>query len=316
MSVAGYVEFHRGVGGSATPHPASYTMTNGHLRLQALGVRLATFHQSGGTNEIAENLWVRQGWHNDYTVYALSGGYLVTSNSTAYASSTYYPGTRGFEQSGGTHIVRGTLFLQSGGLYPSGYRFSGGQLIVRDIHMLEAIFSQTGGSLTHTGILILTGGHWKHGWSSAPQTQDFGMLQLKAAQTHSTFTFSTGVSAMVRFAASAEMAWDPEARLVIQGWQGGSAGSRLANPVPGSTRLRAGRVPRRAPADWRDCANGVARGQCCQGRWRYSRAVVRAVYLGNGHECTGAVYRSGRAEPLPERDRDGTAALFSPEAVK
>jgi hypothetical protein len=211
-------------------------MTNGHLRLQALGVRLATFHQSGGTNEIAENLWVTQGWHNDNTVYGLSGGYLITSNSTAYASSTYYPGTRGFQQSGGTHIVRGTLFVQSGGPYPSGYSFSGGQLIVRDIHILGAIFSQAGGSMTHTGILILTGGHWKHGWSSAPQTQDFGMLQLKAARTNSTFTFFTGVSAMVRFAASAEMAWEPEARLVIQGWQAGSAGSRLHQIYFGTNR--------------------------------------------------------------------------------
>lgn len=234
MSVAGYVEFRRG--GSATPHPASYTMTNGQLRLQALAVRLATFHQSGGTNEIAENLWVTQGWHNDNTVYGLSGGYLITSNSTASASSTYYPGTRGFQQSGGTHIVRGTLFLQSGGLFPSGYSFFGGQLIVRDIHMLGAIFSHAGGSLTHTGTLILTGGHWKHGWSSAPQTQDFGMLQLKAARTNSTFTFSTGVSAIVRFAASAEMAWDPEARLGIQGWQAGSAGSRLHQIYFGTNR--------------------------------------------------------------------------------
>jgi hypothetical protein len=220
MRVEGYVEYERG--GYAFPHPSSYTLSSGRLTPQSLYVSLATFYQTGGTNRVAEDLRVIQGWYNDSTAYMLSGGRLVTSNSVTYAGTTYWGGPRGFHQRGGTHMVRGTLSLSARyGPYPGGYSFVGGELIVRDIYVSGgAIFAQGSGSLTHTGTVTLAGGHWSYG-STAPRAQRFGILELKAAGTNSTFAFSTGCVATIRFAASAEMPWDPEARLVFWNWQGG-----------------------------------------------------------------------------------------------
>lgn len=220
MRVTGYVDYQRG--GYAYPHPSSYTLSSGRITPQSLYVSLATFYQTGGTNRVAEDLRVIQGWYNDSTAYMLSGGRLVTSNSITYASTTYYGGPRGFHQRGGTHVVRATLSLGAQfGPYPGGYSLSGGELIVRDIHVGGgAIFAQDAGSLTHTGILTLVGGHWKYG-NMAPGEQCFGMLELKAARTNSTFTLSTGSLARIRFAASAEIPWDREARLQFHNWQGG-----------------------------------------------------------------------------------------------
>jgi hypothetical protein len=226
MSVVGRVEGHRG--GYYTVHPASYTLRSGRLTPQSLSVRLATFDQTGGTNRVAEDLQVRQGWYNDYTVYRLSGGRLATSNSSAHASG-YSPGIRGFWQVGGTHVVRGTLGLGGSFSHPygGGYHFGGGALIVRDILIGGgAIFLQGSGKLTHGGMMTLAGGHWKLA-ASASRTQPLGPLQLTAAQTDSSFTFAEGTLAIVRFAPSATIAWDAEARLMIQHWQGQPTGRGL-----------------------------------------------------------------------------------------
>lgn len=213
---------------------------------------------------------------------------MVTSNTFTHTYSAYSPGIRGFEQSGGTHVVRGTLSLQSSYTpFPGGYTLSGGELIVNNIEVgANAIFWQGGGRLTNNGTITLAGGHWKRG-PLAQRTQRFGRLQLQA-KTNSSFTFSTGALATVRFAASAATAWNPQARLIFHGWQGLTTGGGQHQIYFGTNR------------------NGLTPQQLSQIRFRDPKGFAPGEYPAR-HRGTGEIVPNAR--PVITLTRDGQDIL-------
>src|SRR6185503_6974406 len=86
---------------------ASYSLSGGSLRCANLNLSIAAVYQSGGTNEIAGTLSVSQDYFGASS-YQLSGGTLVTSNTTVMGD--FVPA---FRHSEGLHEVRGLLDLRS-----------------------------------------------------------------------------------------------------------------------------------------------------------------------------------------------------------
>lgn len=78
-----------------------YSLTEGILSKTAIRIQGAIFTQTGGTNIVHGDLTLTPGWFQDRTTYNLTGGRLITSNTTVGPA---YRG--GFVHNGGVHLVR------------------------------------------------------------------------------------------------------------------------------------------------------------------------------------------------------------------
>jgi len=197
---------------------ASYVLSGGNLRCAGLNLSIAGVYQSGGTNEIAGTLTVSQDYFGSSS-YQLSGGALVTSNTTVMGD--FVPA---FRHSEGLHEVRGLLDLRSPSRYARlAYALSAGNLIVRDMKLTnDAIFRHTGGSVSQKGTLTLAPGQWE----AAPDTHQLGSLKLLTSysSTNSTLLLPTSPS-VVTFGVSSRFAWSSDARLIIEQWNGSVGGN-------------------------------------------------------------------------------------------
>ena len=108
-----------GQGSRSNPRSATFYMTGGSLSahrilLETMGI----FNQSSGMVQVASTLLMQDNGSVPSTYY-FSGGKLFTSETSI---SSFYPESSGFGQSGGTHIVTNTLWINGVAIYT----FSGG----------------------------------------------------------------------------------------------------------------------------------------------------------------------------------------------
>jgi len=191
-----------------------YQLDGGRLFAKSVYVRVGGIQHSIGTNEVSGDLVLEQdqfanGW------YSLDGGRVVTSNTLVIGS---YEGR--FQLSSGVHEVRGLLDLHAT-LQPAvRYMIQSGDLFVQNIRVsTNSDFRHWGGTVHHTGRLVLEGGTWE----SAPGDHRLGVLKLNSSSVESTLFFRDPNSTL-RFARSASEPWAPDARLVIIHWGGSNEG--------------------------------------------------------------------------------------------
>jgi hypothetical protein len=208
---------------SFPPRSPNYGLWEGALlRSRSVTVSNGLFFHIDGTNEIAGDLLLA-GSSDMFTDYILLDGCLTCSNTIARVGRSTvrrYSYDR-FRQDGGVHVVAGVLDLA--GPDPDGvvYEFSGGQLIAPHIRVANGIFVHYYGSgvISNPGTITLAGAHWEE---SASDTS-LGALRLDTAATDSIITFYL-TPATLRFLSSAGQPWAPDARLVIQNWNGSTSG--------------------------------------------------------------------------------------------
>ena len=203
---------------------AVYDLSNGLVRCQSLKVGPAAgFQQYDGTNEISGDLSVGEDMFLGGSGYTLRGG-LLTNRNTTVQGSLYDD----ILQSGGTHLIAGTLVLQRPITYYSDqnpvavrYALEGGELRVRDVRVnTNAVFRHSGGTLLHSGTLTLEGGTWQ----AAPGDQQLGGMKLEAPNVDSSLLLADSATAL-HFASSAAMPWQVAAVLVIKDWRGSTNGN-------------------------------------------------------------------------------------------
>ena len=138
-----------GSGSAFFSRTSSVTLSGGLLQVTAneyIGVDLASVvNQSGGTNSVAGGLYL--GYHSGTSavgVYNMSNGATLSVGGSEYVGNA---GTGTFNQSGGTHSVVGTLYVQPGTAATGAFNLSGGSLSAGAM-INQGTFSQTGGSLT------------------------------------------------------------------------------------------------------------------------------------------------------------------------
>jgi hypothetical protein len=193
----------------------AYYLNGGLLTCDSLDAEIAYFSQSGGTNQVAGELFCG---YQPSSSYNLSGGTLMTSNTTVE-----FNWNQGFYQSGGIHIVTNELWIDgstSAYLF-QGYRFSGGEIVVKDIRVSKTgVFHHAGGKITHSGLLILEDGTWEAG----PGTNILGRLVLGDSGLTNSSLVLPGVASVMRFAGSASVQWSNQSVLTIQNWAGSMTG--------------------------------------------------------------------------------------------
>lgn len=125
-----------------------YHLSSGNLNLGSLsltGAGAATFNHSGGTNQVAGNVFL-SAYGAGSAVYNLSGTGGLTVGSLFVGGE----GTNAFTQTGGTHVVNGNLVMGAGTASSSGtYHLRGGTLTV-GISVMQ--------NLMGTGTLNIDGG--------------------------------------------------------------------------------------------------------------------------------------------------------------
>jgi hypothetical protein len=207
LNVQGHYE---GRGHSVTYVSGGYSLWEGILSKNNIGVEGAYFRQSGGTNIVHGGLRLSAGWFQDRTSYTLTGGLLVTSNASL--GQTVYGG---FVHAGGVHILRNSLSV-----YQSNYGLGGGLLKVKDIWLgANGSLSHSGGKLKHTGLLALAGGTWRFQVGA----ERVGPLQLLSSSTNSNLMLPVNKRATIHFADSSALPWDSDAQLVIYSWRGSTS---------------------------------------------------------------------------------------------
>jgi hypothetical protein len=158
--------------------------------------------------------------------FELQGGLLQSSNTTVICNPE---AAGGFTQSGGIQVVTNLLTISrtSGSsperfsAYNIDFMISGGQLTAKNIQVDSgAIFHHRGGTVTSTGMLTLASGNWEANTGA----EAFGKLALGGAHAgNSTITFPTGASSL-SFSNSSSVAWDGQALLIIEHWNGSLTG--------------------------------------------------------------------------------------------
>ena len=199
---------------------ANYELSGGFLSTPGLGLGIAVFTQTGGTNQVAGDLAFESlVGYGTYTEYKLSGGFLLTSNTTVNTSME-----GGFFQTGGAQVVSNLLTVSGfnsenyGSSRFVGYVLNGGQLTTKNIQVDSgATFHHTGGVLINTGTLTLAGGTW----AANTNDQQFGSLSLGLGQSgsNSSICLPPGAS-ILRFASSSGNTWSNQATLLIENWNG------------------------------------------------------------------------------------------------
>jgi hypothetical protein len=189
-------------------HPVigAFLLNGGMLSPQGFFLS-GTYSQGGGTIRVAGDLTISSSAVRSRCV--LTGGWLVTSNTTML------DGDANIIQTGGRHQVSGTLRV-TGGTEPA-YGLYGGQVIAPTIEIRYGTFAHWGGTVTNTVLLRLDG--W---WDEFVGNQQFGQLQIGASGISSLW-FGTN-AAILRFANSSGQAWDSGGILHVRNWSGSLSG--------------------------------------------------------------------------------------------
>jgi hypothetical protein len=194
-----------------------YTMAGGQLAANNLSLSLANFVQSGGTNEVSNEVTLTPGILGSQ--YALGGGAFRCSSMVIQGGV----GSGTFDQAGGESSIARLLQIGPGAgeseYAEAKYVFRGGTLQARNI-LLEryATFRINQGGLVSTGLFTFAGGRLQMG---VPLAQ-LGQASLSASAT-SLVTFTTS-PATLRFADSHGAALTPGSLLLIADWNGSTNG--------------------------------------------------------------------------------------------
>jgi hypothetical protein len=198
---------------------ARYQLYGGVVISSNLTIHASEFSQTGGSNLVAGDLVLGPQESRAYALYTLNGGTLRTSNTIVGI-----PGF--FDQKSGVHEIAHTLNLsaQSFGPVLNVYRQTGGELRAADLNLSYGIFTQTGGTITQSGILALASGHLQ-----LVGAQELGALRLDPAVNPATgfqnsIDFTESISTTVRFRQSAAQPWDTNTVLGVVGWHGSTNG--------------------------------------------------------------------------------------------
>jgi hypothetical protein len=149
-------------------------------------------------------------------LFNLTGGELASSNTTIQAAGL----ATEFWQSGGVHTIQNQLELQNDF---SAYHLQAGNLNVANINLgAGAEFAVDGGAVSSDGTFICNGGTLA---LNNTTTQQFGRLQLDATGYALINGRGPGLdlgngSTALHFRDSRDVAWNPDAVLIISGWSG------------------------------------------------------------------------------------------------
>jgi hypothetical protein len=199
-----------------------FNLKGGNFSAHSTDFNGGAVDQSGGNAQVGDlNLY---GFHSSYT---LDGGLLTTSNLVVTNTSTTW-----FAQNAGTNTVSGLLkvSLQSQG--SDGYKMNGGTLIAPAIQLENSgTFHHAGGVVSGNSSLTLAHGIWE----AQPGTTDLGQVQLNVGDSSSSMlSFPTG-SCVVKFADSHSVAWDAQAILMIENWNGSANGGGQQQVIFGNS---------------------------------------------------------------------------------
>ncbi|MGN6554345.1 MAG: hypothetical protein ACTHLW_11570 [Verrucomicrobiota bacterium] len=201
----------------------SYDLNGGNLSSASLFVG-GHYTQNSGTNVVVGDVTVN-GTHG---ALVLNGGELRDNNMTVLAS---WVGE--VSQNGGRHVVTNQLTLFGNTLYGwQGFRLAGGELVVSNIALYpDARFTKAGGTLTHSGLLMLMAGTLV-----IESGSQFGPLQLESSgtRTNSTLSLSASNACIVRFRDSRAVPWASTARFTIENWLGSATGGGAHQVIFGS----------------------------------------------------------------------------------
>jgi hypothetical protein len=245
-AVAGALQVEGGVvlSGGGTAY-AFYQMTDGEVISESLAVSVAVFTQAGGTN-VTGALTI--GPHNAQCTFKLSGGTLRTASTTLHGSWL-----GGIQHSAGTHEIEGRLQIQGDPFNRPAYVQTGGDVVAAELEIRQGTFRHQGGQVSIPGVVILEDGAWEEHAAE----QSLGAIQLLGSST-STIRLA-GANTLLKIADSRALAWDSQARLVIEGWsgnlQGGGAQQILFGAgSPGLTAQQLNQISFKDPAG---CAPGM-----------------------------------------------------------
>ena len=196
------------------------SQSGGNLSANSFSVSIGNFMQSGGTNDVAGELAIGPTPVN--SVYTLSGGLLMTSNSTVAQDNLFSrPISGGFLQGGGVHRVANLLRVSGTSKGFIGYVFGDGELSAQNLQVENgATFDHRGGSLRVPGLFTLANGTWL----CSTGQQQFGQFRLGFSQSGSSRLSLPGGAIVLRFADSSGVIWSNSAILTIENWSGSLVG--------------------------------------------------------------------------------------------
>jgi hypothetical protein len=196
------------------------SLAGGNLSANSFSVSIGNFMQSGGTNEVAGELAIGPTPVN--SVYTLSGGLLMTSNSTVAQDNLFSrPISGGFLQGGGVHLVANLLRVSGTSKGFIGYVLGDGELSAQNLQVENgATFDHRGGILRVPGLLTLANGTWL--CSTGHQT--FGQFRLGFSESATSRLSLPGGTCVLRFADSSAVTWSNSAILTIENWSGSPTG--------------------------------------------------------------------------------------------
>ena len=191
------------------------TLSGGNLSADNLSISIGDFTQSGGTNRLGG---LSLGPSPVHCIYTLSGGFLMTSNTTVAQDDLFgYTFAGGFLQAGGDHQIANTLRISGRTKGFFGYVLSGGQLSAQNLQVDSgAIFQQSGGSLSLPGLFTLANGTWLCNTGR----QQLGQFSLGASQGGASTFFLPPSSCTVSFSDSSAVDWSNSAILTVENWNG------------------------------------------------------------------------------------------------
>ena len=222
-----------GQGSRSNPRTATFNMFGGTLSTPRIQLDVAAvFAQTNGTVNVANELFIDDNGGIVPSHYYLSGGSLFTMNASVSSS---YPDTGSFNQSGGTHRVTDTLWLNGNALY----QLSGGTITVPNLVFTGNInnppqffvlggpsFSITNQTISSTGGSIVI----------QDSAQQFGRLTMSSDSGINL----AGNSAILRFADSHTNSWASQLfgvipRLTVFNWNGSTNGGGTDQLVFGTS---------------------------------------------------------------------------------
>jgi hypothetical protein len=217
---------------------ATCSLSGGELFCPGMNMRiLGFFDQSGGTNMVAGDLFLSS------TAYTLSGGTLLTSNSSvgypSFVTSDGIVAHGQFEQTGGQHLVNNTLSDEDR------YFLFGGTLSATNI-VLRGILSVSNSAVILNAGLFDFGGELQ---LIGHATENLGQMLLSA---DSSIDLKSGTH-MLAFQNSSSMVWGNGFELTVSNWTGltnggGSDQLLFGNNSSGLTRTQLGQIQFANPA--------------------------------------------------------------------
>lgn len=210
-----------GQGNRQNPRSATFNMFGGTLSVHRILLEpAAQVLQTNGTVNVANEVLMDDNGRVPST-YHLSGGTLATPATTVSSS---YPESSTFDQSGGTHIVTNTLWINGNAIY----HLSGGTVSASNIMLTGSLnyppqFFVTGAPaflVTNENITSLGGAI-----VIQDSAQEFGHLTLRGDSGVNL----AGDTAILRFADSHTYSWQSQLQgvipqLIVYNWNGSTNG--------------------------------------------------------------------------------------------